>query len=370
MEELFGSYLHRWLYGEHGYYRKALIGKDGDFYTAVSASKFFGGSIAYFLLSLLENGKINLPLSIIEIGTHNANLIVDIYEFLSALSEGVLEHTSFYIIEPLEELRNNQQYMLRLKGYPIIHAKNLQDIQINTRGDAFFVSNELFDAFSCELILNNKLACIINSTPKQQKTKPISESSLDLQSNPNDNPKLIWRDFNAIDSLSNTDQVRFSKAFAFAERYGITTGEVPIFWETFVQEICSFSEHFRHWHFISFDYAPLGNSGGFSLRGYKQHRVLGFDEIIENLPILFGDCDITYDVDFTILHKLFAQYGARLIQQARLNTMLVDFGIISLLESYKKYASMKVYEREVLGVRTLLSGGLGERFMGVWFSGG
>ncbi|MDO7812592.1 class I SAM-dependent methyltransferase, partial [Helicobacter pylori] len=37
----FGNYMQEWLYGEKGYYRKALIGQKGDFYTSVSLSKFF-----------------------------------------------------------------------------------------------------------------------------------------------------------------------------------------------------------------------------------------------------------------------------------------------------------------------------------------
>lgn len=43
----FSRYMHEWLYGEDGYYtHHRIIGKEGDFYTAVSTSMFFGGSIA------------------------------------------------------------------------------------------------------------------------------------------------------------------------------------------------------------------------------------------------------------------------------------------------------------------------------------
>ena len=43
---LFSEYMNAWLYEEEGYYKKfKAIGKSGDFYTAVSTSRFFGASI-------------------------------------------------------------------------------------------------------------------------------------------------------------------------------------------------------------------------------------------------------------------------------------------------------------------------------------
>lgn len=54
----FGNYMQEWLYGEKGYYKKALIGQKGDFYTSVSLSKFFGGAVAFYIIKLLEEEKI------------------------------------------------------------------------------------------------------------------------------------------------------------------------------------------------------------------------------------------------------------------------------------------------------------------------
>ena len=43
----FSKYMNEWLYDKDGYYASfRAIGKGGDFYTAVSSSMFFGGSIA------------------------------------------------------------------------------------------------------------------------------------------------------------------------------------------------------------------------------------------------------------------------------------------------------------------------------------
>ena len=55
----FREYMRLWLYeGDRGYYAsgRPVVGKDGDFYTSVSLSKFFGGAIAHYVLRLLEDG--------------------------------------------------------------------------------------------------------------------------------------------------------------------------------------------------------------------------------------------------------------------------------------------------------------------------
>ena len=50
----FSKYMNQWLYGENGYYATyKSIGKEGDFYTAVSTSKFFGGTIANHIVKFL-----------------------------------------------------------------------------------------------------------------------------------------------------------------------------------------------------------------------------------------------------------------------------------------------------------------------------
>ena len=53
----FSTYFNEWLYGKEGYYTKyRTIGKDGDFYTSVSTSKFFGGSIGNKAITTIQSG--------------------------------------------------------------------------------------------------------------------------------------------------------------------------------------------------------------------------------------------------------------------------------------------------------------------------
>lgn len=51
----FNDYMNSWLYEKNGYYAKyKQIGKQGDFFTSVSTSSFFGGAIANKIVSLIK----------------------------------------------------------------------------------------------------------------------------------------------------------------------------------------------------------------------------------------------------------------------------------------------------------------------------
>jgi len=71
-----------WLYGESGYYRDFKdIGKSGDFYTAVSTSRFFGASIANYFYSLIKEDISKRDGWLIEIGAHRGYLISDMIQW-------------------------------------------------------------------------------------------------------------------------------------------------------------------------------------------------------------------------------------------------------------------------------------------------
>ncbi|WP_419767552.1 hypothetical protein [Arcobacter sp.] len=58
MNTKFSTYFNNWLYGKDGYYTKyKVIGKDGDFFTALSTSTFFRGSIAKKIVNTIGNNN-------------------------------------------------------------------------------------------------------------------------------------------------------------------------------------------------------------------------------------------------------------------------------------------------------------------------
>ena len=75
----FSKYMNQWLYGEDGYYATYKeIGKNGDFYTSVSTSKFFGGSVAKHIISLVDEGFLAKDGVICEIGAHHGYFLADV----------------------------------------------------------------------------------------------------------------------------------------------------------------------------------------------------------------------------------------------------------------------------------------------------
>ena len=145
--------MQEWLYAKEGYYaHKRTIGREGDFYTAVSTSMFFGGSIANRLIQTIESGFLSSSCYVVEIGAHKGFLLADIIQFLYTLQPSLLKTLHFVIIEPFDENKQMQkEYFKEAFGEQIelIHLKSLEEFSCK---EAFVVANELFDAFACEVI--------------------------------------------------------------------------------------------------------------------------------------------------------------------------------------------------------------------------
>ena len=95
----FSTYFNDWLYGQDGYYSNyKQIGKDGDFFTSVSTSQFFGGTIAKKIISSIEDGFLPVNTTILEIGAHHGYLLADIIQFIYTLNPKLLESLNFAIV--------------------------------------------------------------------------------------------------------------------------------------------------------------------------------------------------------------------------------------------------------------------------------
>ena len=322
-----------WLYGEQGYYTKARsIGKEGDFYTAVSTSMFFGGSIAKRLISTIESGFLSPSCHVVEIGAHKGYLLADMIQFIYTLKPELLQTLSFVIVEPFAANQAMQKnYFEEAFGDAItlLHVKSLEAF---TCKEAFFVANEIFDAFSCELIKEDQMLFI-------EKDKAF---------------------FEAMDDFTCKK----------AKEYGITKGELCLGYEPFAAAMARSCERFE---FVTFDYGDKEARGDFSLRVYASHQVypfFGLTELVEeklreksDLNALFACSDITYDVNFSHLLYAFKKQGIHLHMYATQMKALVDFGLVELLELFAQNVSEKQYEREMNKIKTLIDPSfMGERF--------
>lgn len=324
----FSDYFDEWLYGDDGYYSNyKTIGKEGDFFTAVSASKLFGGSIARRIIETIESGFVPTNTTILEIGAHHGYLMADIIQFIYTLKPELLQTLTFAIVERYENLRINQkEYLEQSFGNHIKfqHYSSLDEVNLQS---AIVVANEIFDAFPCELIFT--------------KDRVIEQGFVE-------NHKITFQ------KCQNDEIINI------CQKYSITKGELPLSFAPFAKNLANKIEKFE---FITFDYGDHFPRNDFSCRIYSKHKVFPLFEENLDLEELYKKSDITFDVNFSFLIDCFQEAGVEnIIYETQLKA-LVRFGIIDLLEILHKNADDKTYLREANKVKTLLEPvGMGDRF--------
>ena len=153
----FNEYFNDWLYGQNGYYANyKQIGKQGDFYTSVSTSSFFGGTIAKKIIKTIEDGFLPKNTTILEIGAHHGYLLADVIQFIYTLKPKLLETLNFAIVERFENLQEQQKNYLNESFGDAIKLTHYNDINEVKLDNAFILANEIFDAFDCDLVYTNK----------------------------------------------------------------------------------------------------------------------------------------------------------------------------------------------------------------------
>ncbi len=323
--------MQEWLYGKKGYYRKATIGQKGDFYTSVSLSKFFGGAMAFYIIRLLEEEKLFLPLKIVEIGSHHGYFLSDIASFLNALSVGVIEKCEFVSCEPLIELQNIQQTTFKQATQLDLTSCDLKGLDFKEKESAFVVSNELFDAFACEIIKDNQMLFITH----------------DHQG--------VWGNIN-----EPTEEL--------LKTLNLKEGCTPLFLNAFIKDLLKKLNKASSWVFLSFDYGDTIERKDMHLRAFKNHQALDFKDILNHLASLYQQSDLTYDVNFSLVRFLFEKHHAQFSFFKSQANALLDMGIMGLLEVFSKSVSYERYLKEAAKIKPLISpGGLGERFKAVEF---
>ncbi|HDZ5085854.1 TPA: SAM-dependent methyltransferase [Campylobacter jejuni] len=289
----FSIFFHTWLH--ENYYKNAVnIGKNGDFFTAVSVGNLFGTLLAQHFLNLVDKKILKLPLELVEIGANEGYLSRDFLAALLELRPQIFSQISFFIIEPHEKLRTLQKKTL--EGVEFTHKNNLKECRFK---NAFFFCNELFDSFACELIDDNKMAFV-------------------------ENFKLVFKNMDA-------------NLIAKCKTLNLKKGELSLELEDFFKDLNQACDQFI---FAGFDYG-IFNPQKFSLRIYQKHEVFNPFEI--SLKDFFGKSDLTYNVNFTQVQNLIKEFDFKLLAFKKQSLALMDFGFEKLLE-HAKNKNIKTYE--------------------------
>jgi len=324
----FSDYMNEWLYGENGYYKKfKAIGKSGDFYTAVSTSRFFGASIANYFFTLLQSKEADRNGWLIEVGAHQGYLLCDMIQWLHTCDPTLIGTLKFGIVERQPEVQKAQKAYIQERfgeDVTVTHFSDLSEVQTPY---AFVVANEIFDAFPCELFKDEKRAVLENHTISWEKA-----------------PKemLEW-----------------------AKNHALKQGEIAVGYEGFAQAMAT---GIQQCDFVTFDYGEKYVRNDFSIRIYRAHETFPlFDEALV-LAESFQNDDITYDVNFKQLSEAFALAGFREFAYETQARALIRFGLIEILEQFAKQTTQERYVHEADKIKTLISPTMmGDRFKMIHF---
>ena len=325
----FSEYMNEWLYGEDGYYKNFKdIGKSGDFYTAVSTSSFFGASIANYFYSLLKEEKADKNGWLIEIGAHKGYLLCDMIQWLYTCDPNLVKTLKFGIVERQPEVQKIQLAYIKERfgdDIQITHFNDIEEVEVEY---AFVVANEIFDAFPCELLKDEKIAFV-------------------------EHDEIIWREAS-------------QEMLAWADQHLLKQGEIAVGYEEFAK---SMSKGIQKCDFVSFDYGEKYVRNDFSVRVYRSHETFPlFDEALV-LAESFQKDDITYDVNFGHVSEAFTGNGFNEVLYETQARALVRFGIIDILEKFARQTSQENYLREADRIKTLIAPTImGDKFKMVHFS--
>jgi len=324
----FSEYMNEWLYGEEAYYKNFKeIGRSGDFYTAVSTSSFFGASIANYFYTLLEEGIADRNGWLIEIGAHQGYLLCDMIQWLYTCDPTLVKTLKFGIVERQPEVQKKQLAYIKERFGNDISITHFNDIEEVNVAYAFVVANEIFDAFPCELIKDEKIVVVKDH-------------------------KISWED-------ASTPLLHWS------EKHRLRQGEIAVGYESFAKEMAS---GITKCDFVSFDYGEKYVRNDFSIRVYRAHETFPlFDEELI-LSESYKKDDITYDVNFGHVSEAFLKAGFEEIDYETQARALIRFGLIDILEQFAKQTTQEIYVREADRVKTLISPTImGDRFKMIHF---
>lgn len=325
---LFSDYMNEWLYGEEGYYKNfKAIGKSGDFYTAVSTSRFFGASIANYFYSLLKEGKADRNGWLIEIGAHQGYLICDMIQWLYTCDPSLVNTLKFGIVERQPEVQKAQLAYIQERFGDDVQITHFNDISEVKAAYAFVVANEIFDAFPCELLKDEKIADVHAHT-------------------------IEWKEAP-------------QEILSWAKKHYLKQGEIAVGYEALAKEMASGIEKCD---FVSFDYGEKYVRNDFSIRVYRSHETFPlFDEELK-LSESFKKDDITYDVNFGHVSEAFEAAGFEEVHYETQARALIRFGVIDILEQFAKQTTQSRYMSEADKIKTLISPTMmGDRFKLIHF---
>jgi SAM-dependent MidA family methyltransferase len=129
---------------KNGYYEKGqgVVGREGDFYTSVTAGPLFAELLAFQMTQWLQNlGEGQL--SVVEAGAHNGQMARNVLAWFRQYRPELLHRLVYWLVEPSEERKNWQIGQLDEFARQIRWVETTESLPPVT---GLIFSNELIDA--------------------------------------------------------------------------------------------------------------------------------------------------------------------------------------------------------------------------------
>jgi len=293
----FDQFMEMALYdSEAGYYTKSQtkIGKEGDFYTSVSASPIFAEIIAKWIIEQVKSG---IPPYIVELGGGTGELAQTIMQKL----QNDLQHFHYVIVESSPF----HQSLIRTKLPTVEIIPSLDQLP---EFAGIVISNEFFDALPVKAVIFQN---------GQWHELGVTVENNDLQET-------------AI--LADQSLIEMIKRLGITAPHNHQRLELPLVMNQVYNTLC---HKIGHGVILTIDYGmkneslllPERKQG--SIRGFYQHQLI--DNIYQN-P---GQIDITSNVLFDELIRIGEAVHFETMSFTSQRQFLLDQNIFSLLEEHR-----------------------------------
>ena len=269
------------------------FGKKGDYITSPNISILFSEMIAVWTISFWENLGSPKKFNLIELGAGNGEMMKDMIAtfqkfplFKKSCKINILEKSNY-----LKEIQKK-----KLKNKNIRWLKNLKELS-NT--PSIFLANEFFDALPIKQFFKKKKLWYERKVQIFKKKKP---SFIDSVVNINKIEKKIGLNISKDQNFIEFSPLLFEHIKKISNKIVLNDGGILII-----------------------DYGYWDKKMSNTLKCFSNHR-------ITNIFNQIGKSDITYNLSFELLKKIFNKFNLKINGKSNQKSFLINMGILKRAE--------------------------------------
>ena len=303
---------------KESYYQKKIhFGRNGDFVTSPHVSSIFSEMLAIWIVLFWNKIKQPKTINILELGPGDGTMSKDIISSLSKINffKGKI---NYFLLEKSKSLKKIQKEKQK-KEKNIYWINSLKNFK---KDNLVIVSNEFFDALPIKQFVK------INKSWFEKFVVYNNDCNIDFSLKKT-----------KLGTMRNVKKIYNLEINKFIEH--------PPILEELIKDISN-TLKIKNSIFLTIDYGEYSETCNDTIQGiYKNNK----SHILKNI----GDSDITYQVNFFHLIKLFKKNKLHLVDFSSQSKFLKKLGIVERVQSAKNYIEEKQQNTLDIAVSRLLS---------------